>query len=318
MILKRTPTIVLECFLLMGMSALANHSFAKQTKEDYKHYYVDTKIISLDSSQSLESYRAYGGGSGGPGSTLGCSTPMEEVSIVLTVESGRFYADVMVLDKNKSEEEEGQKQRIELTNLRPTFLSLGTEESGRTYQLNLMPRVVSVRLSPVSFRKAADDLYRIKFRHSRIVLNDKQYIGRMSASDAEVFSIEICDIASLEFSLHPLKNAEPWGRLQNGQITLNHPDGTSIEIGNATNGEGDQLIEGGPYTVWVRWGEPHQSVDEYRAELSAYRESIITGDVTPTAQTLAIIDRELARAPGPWVVSTGARGIRKDEIADSE
>jgi hypothetical protein len=297
---------------------MANHSSAEQPKEEYKHYYVDAKVISLDASQSLESYRSHGSGSGSPGSTLNYSTSMEKVRIVLTVESNLFYADVTIQDRKAADQVEGQKQRIELTNLRPTFLTMGTEENGRSYQLNLAPRVVSVQLSPVSFRKAADDLYRIKFRSSRILLNNKHYIGRMDDSDAEVFSVEICGMASLEFALHHLKDAEPWGRLQNGKIAINHPEGNSIEIGNVTNGEGDQLIDGGPYVVWVRWKNPHQSVDEYRAELSAYRESVTSGDATPTAGTLEIINRELAREPGPWVVSTGARGIRKSEIVGSE
>jgi len=318
MVLRLTITTVLSCFVFVVLGAMANPSFAEETEEEYKHYYVDAKVISLDASQSLESYRSHGGGSGSPGSTLGYSTPMEKVRIVLTVEAGRLYADVTIQDRKAADQEDGQKQRIELTNLRPTFLAMGTEESGRAYQLNLTPRVVSVRLSPVSFRKAADVLYRIKFRSSRIVLNDKQIIGRMSASDAEVFSVEICGMVSLEFSLYHLKDAEPWGRLQNGKIAINHPDGTSIEIGNVTNGEGDQLIDGGPYVVWVRWKKPHQSVDEYRAELSAYRESVTNGDATPTAGTLEIIDRELAREPGPWVVSTGARGVRKSEIVGKE
>jgi hypothetical protein len=182
----------------------------------------------------------------------------------------------------------------------------------------LTRRVVWLRIFTVPFRKAAEYVYRFKFNSYLFLINDKHYFGRMSATDSEVFSVEICGIASLEFSLHHLKDAEPWGQIQDGKIVFNHPEGTSIEIGNVTNGEGDQLIDGGPYVVWVRWAEPHQSVDEYRAELSAYRESVTNGDATPTAGTLEIIDRELAREPGPWVVSTGARGIRKSEIVDND
>jgi hypothetical protein len=142
MILRRTPTTVLSCFVFVVLSAMANHSSTEQPKEEYKHYYVDAKVISLDASQSLESYRSHGSGSGSPGSTLNYSTPMEKVRIVLTVESNRFYADVTIQDRKAADQVEGQKQRIELTNLRPTFLTMGTEENGRSYQLNLAPRVV--------------------------------------------------------------------------------------------------------------------------------------------------------------------------------
>jgi len=318
MTLKIIPTIVLGCLVLVGITATTNFGFAEETEEQYKYYRVDAKVISLDANQSLASYRPHGGGSGSPGSTLGYSTPVGKITIVPTVESDRFYADVTIRAKNASDAEVGEKQRLELTSLRPTYLALGTDESGRDYQLNLTPSVVAVQLEPLSFQKAAEDLYRLKFHSSRIVLNDKQYIGQMLASNAEVFSIEVCDIASIEFSLHHLKDAEPWGRLQNGQITLIHPDDTSIVIGNVTNGESDQLIDGGPFVVWVRWGKPQQTAEEYRAVMSSYRDQVSSDPTIATAGTLAILDRELAREPGPWVISSGARAVRKREIVADE
>jgi hypothetical protein len=196
---------------------------------------------------------------------------------------------------------------------------LGTDKDGRVYHLNLTPSVVSVRLKPKSFQEASDELYRLQFHASRIILNDKQYVGRMLASDSQVFRIEMCGVASLEFSLRHLKGAEPWGRLQNGQITLNHPDGTSIEIGNVTNGAGDHLVAGGPYTVWVRWKKPEQTVEEYREALSQYRDQLKSattenGTTDTTAKALAVIEQELAREPGPWVTSCGAFDLPKKEF----
>ena len=319
MILKLTRAVVLWCCVLAVVGAMVNPSSAEQEKENYSYYHVDAQVVSLDASQSLASYRSHGGGSGSPGSTLGYSTPDTEVRIQLMVESNRFYADLTIQGRGESDENDAKKERIDLTNLRPTFVDLGTDKDGRTYQLNLTPSVKSVRLSPEPFRKAADDLYRLRFHSSRIMLNDKQYIGRMLASDSQIFSVDVCGVASLEFSLRHLKDAEPWGRLQDGQITLNHSDGTSIEIGNVTNGAVDRLISGGPYLVWVRWGKPKQTVEEYRAELAARRDRVKSGDVPATAGTLAILDRELAREPGPWVTSCGARdNPRSDEIVRDE
>jgi hypothetical protein len=318
MILKLTRAVVLWCCVLAVVGAMANRSAAEQEEETYSYYRVDARVVSLDANQSLASYRSYGGGSGSPGSTLGYPIPEAKVRIELTVESDRFYANVTICRHGESEEDDAKKRRIDLTNLRPTFLDLGADQDGRVYQLNLTPSVTSVRLSPEPFQKVADDLYCLRFHSSRITLNDKQYIGRMLASDAEVFSVDVCGTASLEFSLCHLKDAEPCGRLQDGQITLNHPDGTSIEIGNVTNGADDRLISGGPYLVWVRWGKPKQTVEEYRAELAARRDRVKSGDVPATAGTLAILDRELAREPGPWVVSSGARGLRSDEIVRDE
>ena len=145
----------------------------------------------------------------------------------------------------------------------------------------------------------------------------------MLASDSQVFKIEVCGFASLEFSLRHLKGAEPWGRLQNGQITFSNPDGTSIEIGNVTNGAGDHLVAGGPYTVWVRWKKPQQTVAEYRAALSQYRDQLKDGTTKngatdTTTGALATIDQELAREPGPWVTECSAYDLPTKEFVDDE
>jgi len=318
MIHKPTGSIFLWCFALAFFDAMARHSYAEQEKEAYRYYHVEAKVVSLGADQSLTSYRSLGGGSGSPGANLGYSTPGSEVGIDLTVESNRFYADVTIRDRGRPVEGDAKKRRIDLTNLRPTFLDLGADKEGRTYQLNLTPSIVSKRLKAHSFRNAANDLYRLQFHSSRIILNDKRYIGRMLASDAEVFSVDVCGVASLEFSLLHLKDAEPWGQLENGQITLKHPDGTSIEIGNVTNGADERLIDGGPYTVWVRWGKPKQTVEEYRESLSAYRDRIASGETKAMAETLAALEQELAREPGPWVISCGACGPQKGEIVHDE
>jgi hypothetical protein len=142
----------------------------------------------------------------------------------------------------------------------------------------------------------------------------------MMASDADLFSIEICGLASLQFSLHHLKDAEPWGTLEDGQITFRNPDGTAIEIGNVTNGSEDLLASGGPYIVWVRWKKPQQSIEEHRAALGRYREQITSGTekmgaAGSVADALKMIDQALAREPGPWVTECSACGITKSELA---
>src|SRR5258707_10831467 len=269
---KLRPRLVYLCGALAITGMNASRSFAAQEKDSYSSYHVDASVVSLDAKQSLASYRSGGKGSGTPGAQLGYSTPEVEISIALLLESNHFYADVKTRPHGKVGDDGAKTQRVDLTSLRPSSLDLGTDKNGRVYHLNLTPSVVSVRLKPKSFQEASDELYRLQFHASRIILNDKQYVGRMLASDAQVFRIEMCGVASLEFSLRHLKGAEPWGRLQNGQITLSHPDGTSIEIGNVTNGANDHLVGGGPYTVWVRWKKPQQTIEEYRAALSQYRD----------------------------------------------
>ena len=296
-------------------------TFAKNEKEPFRYYYADAAVVSLDPNQPLSSYQSHGRGSGAPGSTLGYSTPSTQISIALTVESNRFYADVALKPTDKTGGGEAKKQRVELTDLRPTSIDVGKDKNGRTYQLNLTPSIKTVRVDLKPFREAADDLYRLQFHGSRVLLNDRQFIGQMLASDAEKFSMDICGVAYIEFSLQHLKDAKPWGQLQNGQITLSHPNGTSIEIANVTNGAEDRLVPGGPYVVWVRWSGPRETAEEFRATLKAERDQLMSkagGSDDTTAQAVKVIDQQLAREPGPWVTSSGAGGLLKQELDRDE
>lgn len=318
MISKSTAIVFLWCIGFAFLDATAGLSYSDEGKEVYKYYHVEAKVISLGADQSLASYRSHGGGSGTAGASLGYATPESEIHIELFVESDRFLANVTTVGRREVVNGVAQKWKIDLTDLRPTYLDLGTDKDGRNYQLNLTPSIISRRLKAIAFRKATDDLYRLHFDSSRVMLNDKHYIGRMLASNAEVFRVDVCGVASLEFSLLRLKGAEPWGQLQDGRITLSHPDGTTIEIGNVTNGMDKRQIGGGPYTVWVRWKESLQTIEEYREALSDFRDRVASGETKISAETLAALDKELAREPGPWVISCGACGPRGDDIVRDE
>jgi hypothetical protein len=204
-------------FFLAIVLGSTSGAIAKPEQETYRYYYVDADVMSLDAKQSLASYRTDGHVSGGSGATIGCSTPNMEINISLLVESDHFYADVTMKNDKKKDE---KKQRVDLTNLRPVSIDVESDKEGRTYHLNLIPTIKTVRLTAKSFQEVADDVYQIKFHSSRVTLNDKQYIGNMLASDADYFSVEICGVASLEFSLRHLKDAKPWGALTDGQITM--------------------------------------------------------------------------------------------------
>jgi hypothetical protein len=313
--------VVLACCLLMLMAAASRCPAAVEgtpMEDEFKYYWIDAELVSLDASLSLSSYRGGGQLGGSPGATLGTSTPNSNISIALLVEKDRLYADLTIEEQDNTQTAKAKKQRFDLTNLRPQVVDLGTTKEGANYHLNLVPSVKTVPTRSKSFSEAADDLYRLRFHSSRVMLNDEQYIGRMLASDAQLFSMDICDVASIEFSLHQLKDAEPWGRLQNGRITIHHPEGTTIEIDNTTNGNDARLVGNGPYVVWVRWKEPQNTAAEYRAQLSAYRDQIKNDEVATSDDTLAIIEKELARKPGPWVISSGAREPSKNELVDDE
>jgi hypothetical protein len=312
---NRWHRIVQSCSLIALVSVSATCG-AAAPPEEIKTYWVDAVMNSFDAQQSLDSYHGGGELGGSPGSTLGTSTPDFDISIQLSVAEHRFYADVTIEDRAQAEKSSPKKQRFDLTTLRPQAIELGMAKDGRTYHLNLFPRVRTHKVRPKPFSEATDDLYNLKFHSSRVILNDTHYVGPMGASDSIVFSMEISDVASLEFSLKHLKNAEPWGRLQDGRIILAHPDGTTIEIDNVTNGSDNRIVGNGPYVVWVRWNQPQVTTEQYRAQIASYREQIEKGTMHANENALAVIDKELARKPGPWVVSSGGRLPRKDEVVD--
>jgi hypothetical protein len=307
-------------FAIAGLCFATSPCRAEQPKKSL-YYYVDAYLVSLDAKQSLASYKDEGHVSGTPGATIGNSTPNVEINIELNVQSGRFLADIATTNQKKPDDK--KKQRIDLTNLRPTSIEIETDKNGRTYQLNLVPTIKNASLAAKPFHTVTDGMYGLRFHASRVTLNDKRFIGDMLASDSDYFNMEICGFASIEFSLRHLKDAKPWGTLSNGEIRIANPDGRFLTISNVTNGPADQFMSGGPYTVWVRWNKPQATIDEYRDALKGQREILakdapagVSADTKSIA--LARIDQELAREPGPWVIGCGAHDLRKTEFIRDE
>ena len=151
------------------------------------------------------------------------------------------------------------------------------------------------------------------------MLNDREYIGRMLASDSQLFSMDVCDVASLEFSLRHLKDAKPWGRLQDGRITLRSP-----RRHYDRNRQRHQRFRRSTCWQWTVSG-----VGPLGKATAHGRKSIVpssppiaikvkSGEMPATAGALAAIEKELERKPGPWVISSGAREPSKKEIVADE
>ena len=294
---------------------------AEQPKESFNSYYVEANLVSLDAKQSLASYKGGGELSGSPGSRLGSSTPTKKIDIDLSVESGRLLADLTLT--NEKDAADKKTQRIDLTNLRPASIEVDTDKEGRIYYLNLVPTVKSTRIVAKSFQTAANELYRLRFHSSQIMLNNKQNIGDMMATDADYFNLEIVGLASIEFSLRHLKDAKPWGTLYNGRIQIAKPGGDFITISNVTNGPDNRIVSGGPYTVWVRWNKSQSTVEEFRGALKAQRELLVSekSDGAPNdtrSLHLARIDEIIANLSGPWVAGCGAHDLQKSEYIREE
>ena len=95
---------------------------------------------------------------------------------------------------------------------------------------------------------------------------------------------------------------------------------TSLEISGVKNGVHRQVLEGGPYQVWVRWKEPTRTVEEYResarASLARLRDQIKAGERELPQRSLERLER-LAESDR-WFLSAGIRGVRPDEIVPSD
>src|SRR5690606_14329150 len=106
----------------------------------------------------------------------------------------------------------------------PQAIRLGTDNSGRIYQLNLAPRVRVIDNTPR--RLDVDKLYlhNWRFPDSPILVNDALYVGRLASAQSPVAFVDISGVARVEFSLYPLAGAKPWGVLKQGVITLTLPD----------------------------------------------------------------------------------------------
>lgn len=307
----------------MACLAVAASVVGAETPKVFRHYRVNAKVFSLGADRNVESYQSHGGGWGSVGATLGHDVPAADEAVRIDIQlerrSGRLIAECTIKPKNGGSED---KRTIDLTDLRATSLQIAEDSDGRTYEVNLTPSIVEARLEAKPFRQATKDLYRLRFHDSRVLLNDEQYIGRMLASDAEVLTLDICDLATIEFSLHRLKDAQAWGTLQDGRIAITHPDGTMIEIMGVTNGTDDRLISGGPYQVWVRWNKPSTTARAYRQSIADFRERLAADTKNAGLELqarLEQLDKELARQPGPWVVGCSARGLNpRDLVRDAD
>ena len=141
------------CCSLSIVGGLASSGLANEEAKPFRYYYVGADVVSLDAKQSLASYESHGHVDGAPGSTIGSCTPDTNISIQISVESDRLYADVTLTPDAKAADKTEKKQRVDLTNLQPTSIEVGSKD-GRTYRLNLVPTVKTIEVTTRPFRRA--------------------------------------------------------------------------------------------------------------------------------------------------------------------
>lgn len=302
----------------MGQDPPAGISSAKNGPVAPKRTYsVNAKLFSLGSDQSLDSYRGHGGsGSAGPGGTLVLESPQFRVAIMPIPRDNKFLVAVKVETITESAPVAAQQREVDLTDLRPQTIQLGAAPDGRTYLLALSPEVVEPQV-PKQFKPAAFRLASMNF-NSRVIVNDRDYVGSVGMSDGEIAWLDIPGVGHVEFSLLHLKDAEPRGVLAAGQVELTGPDGTTIALSNVTNSTYPQQLPGGPYRVWVRWRESTVNVAQFRElakqQLAEIKQKGAAGEMYVPPQALAQLE-QMAASDRPKIMASGVRAATADDLA---
>lgn len=288
-----------------------------------RSYYLDTTLMSIIPDVGLPSLKRSGAVNGSSGSTLGSwlksDTRSFGVNTKVVTQQGRFLAFVTVTPDKTDSKTKASETRFDLTDLRPQTFEIARDEDGRVYQLCLVPTVREYP-GPKLFDAREFRLEELNFPNSPVVLNDQDYLGSLGVSGAQLASIELPGVGNLELSLLHMKDAEPLGQLQHGVLTIRH-DKETLTISNVSNGSQRQILDGGPYQVWVRWKPPTQTAEEFqnalRAEIAELKKQAESGNSKVPDDLLQRL-KELDLQRPPRFLSCGARVLTKDELVPAK
>jgi hypothetical protein len=301
--------IPLALLLLIGSPPLGRANESDGITSRY--YRVDAQLFSMVPDQGIDTYRFYGSGDAAVNCQLGHVVAGNgrrfDVDIQPALKSRRFMVTVVVKPAAKDQGTEARRIEYDLTDIHPQTLDIARDADGRVYRLNLTPRVIELP-KPKQFQVHDLRLERWSFASSLIVLNKQDYLGLFSAGPGELAWCDVPGLAKIEFSLLRLKDSRAWGNLQDGTINITHPDGTTLRISNVMNGVQQQLLEGGPYQVWVRWMKPTHSVEEcrdkLRDEIAALKQQEADGDLSFRPEVLQRLEKE-SESDRPTFISVG-------------
>jgi len=288
-------------------------------------FWADVKVLSFRPGETLASYRWTGGGGGvGPGGTLSLGSRdgerRFEVKIVGKLKSQRFIASVSVKPEEDDVRTKAQEIEYDLSDLTPRMLEIARDEDGRIVQLSLVPSIRDVP-QPRQFKAADLHFENWSFPSSPLILNDQDYLGRLSMSSSPVAFCDIPGLAKIEFSLLHLKDALPLGTLERGVINIQHENGTTLRISDVKNGSNRETLGGGPYRVWVRWLAPSETIEEYRKSLkqhlSKLKERVKNGDLTVSPKRLEQLER-MSESGRVEVSEFGIRGVEDGEVMEEK
>ncbi len=284
-------------------------------------FWINAKVFSLIPQEPLKSYRPFTAGGVGPTGTLTLGVASEkrnfDVSIEAMARNGKFSAKVTVEPDQEDRQTQAQSTEYDLTDLVARSVDLGRDADGRVYRLSLSPTIVEAE-RPRQFKLNNLQLESFGFPNSPIILNDHDYLGRLSMSSSPLAWCDIPGLAKIEFSLLPLKDSKPLGTLNEGLLRIVHEENT-IEISGVRNGAQREILSGGPYKVWVRWLPPTQTIEEHREAAKKHfaelRQRVQDGEIELPPGALERLEKRYA-AGGRIGLNSGIRGFEPGELAD--
>lgn len=269
-------------------------------KRSIRHFFAEVEVYSVMPGEGIDSIDGrFSGGGVGPGGTFGTSIMQGEREIELKLQSllkeGRFIV------KFTAAEVVGEKKRellaltndFDLTDMVTKTIELAKDTGGRVYQLRLVPKVIE---SPLANRFDAKELRleHFSFNNSKVILDDQEYLGTMSMFSGVLVFVDIPGMAKIEFSLIPFKGSSEQGQLQNGTIKIHH-EGRSLEILRVRNGVRASELQGGPYSLFVRWSPPTYSAEEShlmsKRQLDDLRTQLKNGEGNVTEEKLRFLEQ---------------------------
>ena len=308
---------------LATAATLGSPSFGQEPKSDDRpslEYWADASLYSFHPKEELATYHSHNGGGVGPNGTLSFGVVYKhhdfEATMIAKRKGQRFLVNVTVKPGEQETRARAQEIDYDLSDLNPRSLDIARDDDGRVYRLMLIPRIKE-EPKPREFEASDLKLEYWTFHGSPVVLNDQDYVGRLSMSIGPIASCDVPGLAKIEFSLLHLRAGLPAGTLEDGVINIAH-GGTTLRISDVKNGANAEVLAGGPYRVWVRWNKPTQTVEEYRQSLKEHiaslRARVESGDLSLSPGTLERLE-EMSESDRIGQIGGGVRGVEDDDLA---
>ncbi len=285
----------------------------------YRYPNLQVAIQSWIPGDAIQSYRSHSSGSCSHGGTVGLGVGGKGgfgANVRCLTKQNRIASEFSIEPYESNKSLKPSTTEVDLSDLQSDLIEVTKDDDGRVYFLSLRPELVEVKL-PATFSVDKLAPFDWDFANSPVVLDDEFYVGRIGMSGGSMAGISIVGVTNIEFSLRPLKSAEPIGMLQNGMLTIKLENNT-IDISGVRNGADKVTLEG-PFKVWVKilddGGNIQEVQDAFRQQLELLEKRRADGDASITDDVLARIEHFIKEGR-PMLLGSNARDVRKDELME--